>query len=141
MTAPRSVKSPSRVTVRVTPEGIVATNGRGHELRLPAAQPGDGFNPLELQSAALAICTAMTLRNELRNVLPPEQLQASLSVEGIKAADAPSRLGTLDITIELPHTVPADQVDGIIHRAEAACTIANTLRVAAEIVTRHQPEY
>jgi uncharacterized OsmC-like protein len=117
------------MTVRVGPEGISAVNGRGDEIRLAPSPSQHGFTPLELQSAALGICTAITLRAELARLADsPGPSSFELEVEGTKADDLPSRLATLAITVSLPDAVPAERRAAILHGADAACTIANTLR-------------
>lgn len=137
MIKPASKSTPSRVTVRVDAAGIRAINSRGAEVWFAATPVADGFNPLELQSAALGICTAITLRNELRpwgeaGVAP----EFTLEVSGIKAEEGPSRLQRLELLIALPGRLSTEEQAGIVHRAEQACTIANTLRAQPQIVAR-----
>jgi len=124
----KSIVTPSRMTVRVGPDGISAVNDRGFEIRFAMTASAAGFNPLELQSAALGICTAITLRNELRRAPGAKHVpEFELVVEGVKADDLPSRLARLDVRVTLPEFVAAEDRAGILHRAEEACTIANTL--------------
>lgn len=136
MSKSKALPSPSRVTVHVDEEGIRAVNSRGSEIRITAPPSGEGFNPLELQSAALGICTAMTLRNELRQLsrrAPSSKF--TLDVQGVKADNLPSRLKRLEVVISLPGDIDADIRKEVAHRAELACTIANTLRSQPAILT------
>jgi uncharacterized OsmC-like protein len=130
----KAPRTPSRMTVRIEAGCITAVNGRGDEIRLAASPSQHGFTPLELQSAALGICTAITLRDELARVagtraVPPFEL----AVQGAKADDQPSRLVRIEVSVTFPDGVPARERPGVLHRADAACTIANTLRSRPEI--------
>lgn len=136
-TRPQPIPPPSRVTVRVEAGGIRAINSRGGEVHLTTPSRADGFNPLELLSAALGICTAMTLRTELRQLGEGGVVgEFSLEVRGIKADDEPSRLQRLELVIALPPALDVQVQQGVVHRADLACTIANTLRSLPAIQTR-----
>lgn len=127
----------SHVSVHVDSEGIRVVNGAGAQIRLAVAPSPDGFNPLELQSAALGLCTAMTLRTELRRVLAESQApRFELDVEGSKAANDASRLAQLNVVVHLHHALDEATRTEVLHRAEATCTIANTLRSGAEVDSR-----
>ncbi|MGP8123894.1 MAG: hypothetical protein ACLP8B_25640 [Xanthobacteraceae bacterium] len=43
----------------------------------------------------------------------------------------------MDLVIRLPEGIAGAAADGIVHRAEAACTIANTLIASTAITTRN----
>jgi uncharacterized OsmC-like protein len=138
MSNPRPIKTPSRINVRVDAGGIAAVNERGSEIRYPVSSSAPGFNPLELLAASLGICTAINLRKELgataggNNALPFEVV-----VDCVKAHDLPSRVERLELVVRLPEGMSeAAEAAGIVERAEAACTIANTLLASAEITTR-----
>ena len=133
----RPVKTPSRIVVRVDATGITASNGRGGEIRYAVSSVAPGFNPLELQSAALAMCTAITVRSELRALAGADAIaEFEVSVEGIKALEPPARLGQLEVVVTLPPGVPESAKAGVVERAEQACTIANTLHSPPEIILK-----
>jgi uncharacterized OsmC-like protein len=133
----RAVKTPSRIRVRIDARSISAVNDRGNEIRYAVSPSAPGFNPLELLSASLGICTAINLRKELAasagngNASPIE-----LIVECIKAADPPSRVEQLNIAVHLPDGAAVIAAEELVRRAEAACTIANTLHASARVITR-----
>jgi uncharacterized OsmC-like protein len=139
MSNPRPIKTPSRISVRVDAGGITAVNARGSEIRYAVSPSAPGFNPLELLSASLGICTAINLRKELGaladggNALPFEVV-----VGCVKAQDLPPRVERLNLRVRLPEEVPEAAAAGVVQRAEAACTIANTLRVSTTITVRDQ---
>jgi uncharacterized OsmC-like protein len=136
MSNPRPVKTPSRIRVRIDAGGIVAVNDRGDEIRYAVSPSAHGFNPLELLSASLGICTAINLRKELgavgagRGGAPFE-----VAVECVKAEDAPSRVERMEVFVQLPAGVAGAAAEDMVHRAEAACTIANTLLASPRIAT------
>lgn len=137
MSTPNSkpINPPSRVTVRVDANGITAVNGRGYSLQIAASPSTEGFNALELQSAALGICTALNLRRELKaetGEVPPYELQ----VNGVKADTHPSRLQRLELVVDIAGDFDPLQKATIVQRAEQACTIANTLRTPVLVSAR-----
>ena len=88
-------------------------------------------------SASLGICTAINLRKELGALGGGAgALSFDVAVECIKAQDPPSRVEWLELLVRLPGYVKGAAVEDVIHRAEAACTIANTLLGGAKIKTR-----
>jgi uncharacterized OsmC-like protein len=137
---PRPIKTPSRIRVRIDGSGIIAINDRGDEIRYAVSPSAPGFNPLELLSASLGICTAINLRKELgATVVGAGTSSFEVAVECVKAQDLPSRVERMDVSVHLPDSITAVAADDVVHRAEAACTIANTLLAAAEITTRRDP--
>jgi uncharacterized OsmC-like protein len=137
MSNPRPVKTPSRIRVRIDAAGITAINDRGEEIRYAVSPSAPGFNPLELLSASLGICTAINLRKELGAAAggggtPPFEV----AVECVKAQDQPSRVERMDVSVHLPEGITGGAADDLVHRAEAACTIANTLLASAGVTTR-----
>lgn len=134
MTTIRPVKTPSHVTVHVDGNGVIAVNDRGSTIQLAPSSVSAGFTPLELVSAALGFCTAITLRTELRQAGAGAPTTFSLEVEGVKATDPPSRLARLEVVVHLPEGI-AD-AEALLERAEAACTIAHTLKQPAEVHAR-----
>jgi uncharacterized OsmC-like protein len=137
MSNPKRVKVPSRIRVRVDAAGITAINDRGDEIRYAMPPSSPGFNPLELLSASLGICTAINLRKELSALAGgTNALSFDLAVECVKALDPPSRVERLDLIVRLPEHVKGAAAAEVIQRAEAACTIANTLLGCTEIKTR-----
>jgi uncharacterized OsmC-like protein len=134
MSTGKTAQASSRVTVHVDAQGIHAVNGAGARIRLAVLPSPDGFNPLELQSAALGICTAITVRNELLRLPVVERdVQFALEVIGTKAADAPPRLARMDVAVSLAPGLRSAIDEHLLERAEAACTIANTLQSAPQI--------
>jgi uncharacterized OsmC-like protein len=141
MSNPRPVKTPSRISVRVDASGISAVNDRGNEIRYAVSPSAPGFNPLELLAASLGICTAINLRKELGAIAGHGDASPfEVVVECIKAEGPPSRIERLDVAVHLPAGVAKGTTDDAVHRAEAACTIANTLHASARVVTRHDEE-
>jgi uncharacterized OsmC-like protein len=135
MSNPRPIKTPSRIRVRVDAAGITAVNDRGDEIRYAVSPSAPGFNPLELLSASLGICTAINLRKELATAGAGAS-PFEVAVECVKAQDLPSRVEQMDVLVRLPDAVTGVTAEDVVHRAEAACTIANTLFASARITTR-----
>jgi uncharacterized OsmC-like protein len=139
MSNPRPVTTPSRIRVQADADGIRAISERGNEIRYSVTPSTPGFNPLELLSASLGICTAINLRRELVAAGGGAATPFALVVECVKAGDAPSRVARLSITIHLDDAVAGDRTAELVRRAEAACTIANTLHASPRIVTARPP--
>jgi uncharacterized OsmC-like protein len=134
MNNPRPVKTPSRILVRIDAAGITAVNDRGDEIRYAVSPSAPGFNPLELLSASLGICTAINLRKELGGTAGRASSSPfEVAVECVKAEDPPSRVERMQVSVHLPHDVTGAAAGDIVRRAEAACTIANTLLASAGI--------
>jgi uncharacterized OsmC-like protein len=134
MNNPRPIKVPSRIRVRVDAGGITATNDRGDEIRYAVSPSAPGFNPLELLSASLGICTAINLRKELGAAAGGEGASPfEVAVECVKAQDLPPRVERMELAVHLPDDITGASADDVLRRAEAACTITNTLVASARI--------
>jgi uncharacterized OsmC-like protein len=134
---PRPIKVPSRIHVRIDATGITAVNDRGDEIRYAVSPSAPGFNPLELLSASLGICTAINLRKELGAAAGGGSAAPfQVAVECVKAQDQPSRVERMDVSVELPEGITGAAAEDLVHRAEAACTIANTLLASVGITTQ-----
>lgn len=144
MSNPRPIKVPSRIRIRIDAAGITATNDRGDEIRYAVSPSAPGFNPLELLSASLGICTAINLRKELGAAAGAGSARPfEVAVECIKAQELPSRVERMDVSVHLPEGITGAAAEDLVHRAEAACTIANTLLASAGIRTTqsHDPAH
>ena len=134
MNNPRPIKTPSQIAVRVDASGIVAVNARGNEIKYAASPSSPGFNPLELLSASLGICTAINLRKELAlGAANSAGVPFEVVVECVKADDAPSRVAQLTMQILLAEGIEAAELAALVSRAESACTIATTLHRGAAV--------
>jgi uncharacterized OsmC-like protein len=140
MSNPRPTKVPSRIRVRIDAGGITAINDRGDEIRYAVSPSAPGFNPLELLSASLGICTAINLRKKLGAATGGNASPFEVAVECVKAQDLPPRVERMDLFVHLPEGITGAAADDVVRRAEAACTIANTLLASAGITTQsHDP--
>lgn len=120
---------PSGVTIRSDAQGITVTNSRGHEIRIAVSPSTEGFNPLELQAAALGVCTTLGLRREAAALTAQDALpDFKVSVQGFKAKSQPSRVERFELKVAIDSAIDSDAKQGIVSRAEQACTIATTLR-------------
>ncbi|GAC1565094.1 MAG: hypothetical protein NVS2B7_39240 [Herpetosiphon sp.] len=93
---------------------------------------GDHFGPLQMLAASLAICTA--------SVVLAYADTAHLSVDGFgidltwNYVDDPYRVGTYQMTLLIPATVPPARHKALLRAAET-CTVHNTLLHAPTIAT------
>jgi uncharacterized OsmC-like protein len=86
--------------------------------------------PVEYLLISVAACFALSCRMALAQ----RQLVAArfeVAVRGTKALDLPSRLRSIDIELELPHSL-AEHADAIGQRAKTLCTVTNTLAQALQ---------
>ena len=123
---------PSRVSVHADSAGIRVRNSRGQELQIAVGGVSEGFNPYELISAALGVCTSLGLRREAAQLRTAGRAGAvnayRLQVEGFKSEDAPSRIDRVRLDVQIEGQLDDDARREIVERAVAACTVANTLR-------------
>jgi uncharacterized OsmC-like protein len=86
------------------------------------------ITPVEYLLISVASCFALSCRMALEErALGADSL--AVSVRGSKALDAPSRLGRIDIEVELPNGLARD-AGAIVRRTEQLCTVTNTLAQA-----------
>lgn len=113
------------------PQVVSATGGTLDVETGPAAP---GFNPIDLLHASLAACLVLSARIAASELGLLDRL-ASVRAEagGTKAADDPSRLGRLTIAMTLEGRLDDEERRAILHRAEAICTVSNTLRQPPEL--------
>lgn len=136
MSSPSPEARPSVITVRSGPQGVTVTNHQGEQIHVSGSPGGGGFNPMQLQAAALGLCTSLGLRRRLADAeTAPEASGFTLQVQGFRAKDAPPRLERLQMsfTLEGGSDDPARQA--IVREALQHCTIANTLRLPTRIDT------
>lgn len=120
------------VATRYTNGSYTITNQMGYEMKgLP--QPGlMGVTPTELMESSLSLCVSISLQAVLeRDGYDLVNLQ--VSVKGIKAEDAPSRLKTFQVDVQLPDKLDDDYRQKLLAIAEKACTMGNTLKENVEI--------
>jgi putative redox protein len=140
MAEPRSDAPPSGAAARLTGKGKFQTEIRAGGATFLADEPesvggGDsGPTPFELLSAALAACTAMTLKLYAERKgweLPPFRVEADHAIVRGAGGDRHDRF-TRIIAFEAPP--PAEWHDKLIEIAEK-CPVHRTLMRGFEIVT------
>lgn len=134
MSSPSIRKPPAAVVVRSSPQGITVTNDAGHVIKIAVSPSTEGFNPLQLQAAALAVCTSLGIRRQAGIAGLGEELREfQIRAEGFKSHEAPSRLERFELRVTLDGNVDEDVSRTLVEEAEKACTIANTLRLPAVV--------
>jgi uncharacterized OsmC-like protein len=130
-----STTQPARstaVVIRSGPQGITVTNSAGHEIRIALSPSTDGFNPLELQAAALAVCTSLGIRRQAHLARVSGALRGfQVHADSFKARELPSRVERFELRVTLDGDIEESTRRTIVAEAEKACTIANTLRYPA----------
>jgi len=106
--------------------------GRALQSPIPA---GPAPTPVEYLLIAVAGCFALSVRAA---IAARDGSRPSLEVEAIgeKAADAPSRLGRIDVRVRLVEPVAGIDFGWILEEAKRLCTVTNTLR-ADPIIAVH----
>lgn len=141
MSTPKPARS-AAVVIRSSPEGITVTNSGGHQIKIAVSPSVEGFNPLELQAAALAVCTSLGIRRQAGLARVTGSLRKfEVRAEGVKAKDLPSRLERFELRVKIDGDIDEDTRRTIVNEAEKVCTIANTLRAPAsvEAVLENEP--
>lgn len=126
--------------LRSRPIGATATLGKtgypairsatGGELDVVTGPSQPGFNPLDLLLASLAACMSMSARIAAREMGLHEVVErVTASVSGEKAADEPLRFAGFTVVLAIDGALDHDQRVALAHRAEAICTVSNSLAV------------
>jgi uncharacterized OsmC-like protein len=103
------------------------------ELELVGDAGGEGFGPLQMFAASLALCTASVLHGYAHEV-------AKVGIEGLSirvrwSYDArPNRVGRIEMVVRWPE-LPEERLEPA-RRAAASCTVHHTLEHPPELVTR-----
>ncbi len=135
---------PTKVTVHVDAGGTRVTNGRGQQLKIAVGGATEGFNPYELVSAALGVCTSLNLKREAALLKAAGNVDSyELQVEGFRADDEPSRIERLTLSVQINGQLEPEARQQALDKAVASCTVANTLRgitaVDAQLASEHAP--
>jgi len=95
----------------------------------PAGQLGLA-SPVEYLLVSIAACFALSCRMALaRRTHPGASFR--VTVVGIKALDAPSRLEVIEIEVRFPRDLAGD-AESIARQAKELCTVTNTLARAPQ---------
>ena len=93
---------------------------------------GEGFGPLQMFAASMALCTASVMHEYGHHVLGVGVDRLTIRVRW-SYGERPNRIDRMELTIRWPD-VPEDRVDAA-RRAAASCTIHRTLEHPPEVVT------
>jgi uncharacterized OsmC-like protein len=110
----------------------------GKPLTQSAPATVDGVSPVEHLLLSIATCFALSCRAVLmaRKLLP---LEFEVAVSGVKAADPPSRLESLQLVIAFGEGLSETAAGEVAAAAKKLCTVTNTLGalpLSIEIETR-----
>jgi len=115
------------------------SNDRGRTIDAVFSPRADGFTPLEIQAAAVAVCIDASVRIAARKAEVGAIGELAVVVEATKAEDAPSRIGRFDITVRFTDPLDDEVKSRLVEAAEHICTISNTLRAGDTIIVgRHE---
>lgn len=131
--------------LKARPIGATATLGRtgypairsdtGGQLDIVTGASEAGFNPLDLLLASLAACMSMSARIAVRELGLARCFEGvEVAVRGEKTSDEPSRFIGFIVTFVFQGELDLEQQQAIAHRAEAICTVSNSLAVSPQIV-------
>ena len=102
-------------------------------LHLEGDADGEGFGPLQMFAASMALCTASVMHGYAHEVLGVSVERLRIRVRwsyGVR----PNRVDRMEMTIHWPD-VPEDRIEAA-RRAAATCTIHRTLEQPPEVITR-----
>nr|WP_316652192.1 OsmC family protein [uncultured Gellertiella sp.] len=127
--------------------GATATLGRrgyphivsatGGEIDIVTGPSQAGFNPVDLLCASLSACLAMSARiaaGELGVLADMEEI--AVTVEADKSEAEPFRILRFVIGLTIRGAIDDERKTAILHRAEALCTVSNTLATRPELFLR-----
>ncbi|MCX5496036.1 OsmC family protein [Kaistia dalseonensis] len=134
------------VNVKVRPTGASAVIGRhgpasvtsatGGTVALNSGSSDPAFSPIDLLYAAVAGCLVVSARMAAHEMGVLDRIESvNAAVRGEKAADAPSRVDKLDITLDIVGELDEATKTALIARAEELCTVSNTLKNTPAFVT------
>lgn len=115
------------------PEVISETGGKLSVVTRPSAE---GFNPLDLLAASLSACIVLSVQIAARGegwIGEIDQVTAKVIPE--KAKDGLSRVERFVTTVTIDGPLDDAKKAKLIEAAETICTISNTLRTGAAVVT------
>ena len=102
-------------------------NVRQHEVDSDLSEKDGGRDqgpsPAELLAGSLGACIAMMVQGYCQRHAYEGDVGVSLTIE---LADAPKRVGSIVVDVELPDTVPKDKLD-VVRRIAQACPVHETL--------------
>jgi uncharacterized OsmC-like protein len=102
------------------------------DLEIVGDADGEGFGPLQMFAASIALCTASVLHGYAHQVLKVGVSSLSIRVCW-SYGERPYRVDRMEMRIRWPE-VPEDRVKAA-ERAAATCTIHRTLEHPPELVT------
>ncbi len=123
---------------KTRPTGAEAQMGRTGFPRVTSATGGvvdirtgvseEGFNPLDLLYASLSACLAMSARIAASKLGVMDRFESvTAHVTGEKAADEPSRIARLVVTLDIRGDFDHEMRERIASLTETVCTVSNTL--------------
>lgn len=98
---------------------------------------GEGFGPLQMFAASLALCTASVLAYHAEEVAKIGVADLSVGIRW-RYGERPYRVDRIETVVRWP-SLPARR-RGSIERAVAACTVHRTLEHPPELSTRVEAE-
>jgi len=105
----------------------------GGKLTLNATALEAGFSPLDLLFSAVAGCLVVSARIAAGEMGVLDKFRdARASVHGQKAKQGPSRVTRFDVHFEVEGDFDEATRAALIARAEAICTVSNTLKAVPE---------
>ncbi len=130
-------------TVKTRQTGATATLERGGKPAIISATGGElgvatrpsepGFNPLDLLYASLSACLVLSARAAASELGMLDRFRsAHVEVTGEKTAEGPSRIARFHICFRVEGAFTDEEEHAIRQRAEAICTVSNTLRATPE---------
>jgi uncharacterized OsmC-like protein len=116
----------------VSEEGTALAFFRHGEALFVGGVQGAAISPVEHLLIAAAGCLALSCRAVLAD---GPKSSVEITAIGSKAADLPSRLARIDLTVHFGADIDPSEARSIVEKAEKLCTVTNTLlgSVAIEV--------
>jgi uncharacterized OsmC-like protein len=103
----------------------------GHEFA-PLMEPSAPLSPVEYLLVAVSGCFALSIKAAITQRNRPFSW-ARVLVVGDKAAEPPSRLQSIELSVTLGAPLAASEIAAVLADAKRQCTVTNTLAAAPAI--------
>lgn len=106
----------------------------GGSVALVTSADAEGFNPLDLLCASLASCLALSFRIAASEAKMMDKFRsAKVEVTATKSEGEFKRIDVMEVGLLIDGDFTQQEREALAHRAEAICTVSNTLKASADI--------
>ncbi|MFC4403402.1 OsmC family protein [Gracilibacillus xinjiangensis] len=126
-----------KTMIKWSNQNMQITNQSADQIIGVSVREENGYTPVELLTSSLGLCIFITISRLFeRDGITIKENEFTVSVEAFKALRGPSRIEELLVEVSFPAYLEEAYRNKLIHSAEKACTIGNTIKNGAKIMIR-----